>query len=107
MGSAYQYKSSLSSPTITFKQRQFADEHGTSAQRFFNLLCLAYGADADLFKDFVQKGFLPEDRAAGCASEYVQVSTAFDTLIGPYIDKRLARRLYKRWLPPLSAKPKE
>ena len=27
-------------------------------------------------------------------------------LIGPYIDKALARKLHKRWLPPVSTKPK-
>jgi hypothetical protein len=37
----------------------------------------------------------------GCEREYIQVSYAFNTLIGPYIDKRLARALHKRWLPPI------
>jgi hypothetical protein len=41
LGSAYQYKGDLSSPTVTIKQQSFADEHGTSAQRFYNLLCTA------------------------------------------------------------------
>jgi hypothetical protein len=27
------------------------DVHGTPAQRFYNLLCIAYGADAQLFGD--------------------------------------------------------
>ena len=106
LGSAYQYKGDLSSPTVTMKQQAFADEHGTSAQRFFNLLCTAYGSDPKLFKDVVEKGFLPEDRAIGCEQEYAQLSHAFDTLIGPHIDRRLARKLQKRWLPPITAKPK-
>ena len=105
LGSAYQYKGDLSSPTVTIKQQAFADEHGTSAQRFFNLLCTAYGSDPKLFKDVVEKGFLPEDRAIGCEQEYAQLSHAFDSLIGPHIDKRLARKLQKRWLPPITAKP--
>jgi hypothetical protein len=50
----------------------------------------------------VDKGFLPEDRAVGCEREYAQVSHAFESLIGPHIDKRLARRLHKRWLPPVT-----
>jgi hypothetical protein len=106
LGSAYQYKNDLSSPTVTMTQQKFADEHGTSAQRFYNLLCMAYGADPKLFADVVEKNFLPEDRAVGCEREYAQVSHAFDTLIGPYIDRRLARKLHKRWLPPVSTKPK-
>ena len=66
LGSAYQYKGDLSSPTVTIKQQYFADEHGTPTQRFYNLLCMAYGADPKLFGDVVGKGFLPEDRAVGC-----------------------------------------
>jgi hypothetical protein len=103
LGSAYQYKGDLSSPTVTIKQQNLADEHGTPAQRFYNLLCTAYGADPKLFGDVVQKGFLPEERAVGCEREYIQIAHAFNTLIGPYIDRRLARTLHKRWLPPVTA----
>src|SRR5262249_50195375 len=62
LGSAYQYKHELSSPTLTISQQEFADEHGTPAQRFYNLLCIAYGADPKLFSDVAEKGFLPEIR---------------------------------------------
>jgi Putative metallopeptidase len=106
LGSAYQYKGDLSSPKITITQQKLADEHGTPAQRFFNLLCMAYGADQKLFGDVVEKGFLPQDRAVGCVHEYAQVSHAFDTLIGPYIDRILARKLHKQWLPPVTTMPK-
>jgi hypothetical protein len=106
LGSAYQYKGDLSSPTVTLAQQKFADEHGTPAQRFFNLLCAAYGADPKLFADIVEKGFLPQDRAAGCEREYIQISHAFETLIGPHIDRRLARKLHKRWLPPITTNPR-
>jgi hypothetical protein len=102
LGSAYQYKGDLSSPTVTVAQQNFADEHGTPAQRFYNVLCMAYGADPKLFADVVKKEFLPEDRAIGCEREYTQIAHAFDTLIGPHIDKALARRLHKRWLPPVA-----
>jgi len=102
LGSAYQYKGDLSSPTVTVTQQNFADEHGTPAQRFYNVLCMAYGADPKLFADVVKKEFLPEDRAIGCEREYMQVAHAFNTLIGPHIDKALARKLHKRWLPPVA-----
>ena len=107
LGSSYQYKGDLSAPTVTLTQQKFADEHGTSAQRFFNLLCLAYGSDPKLFGDVIEKNFLPEERAVGCESEYVQVSHAFRTLIGPYIDRKLARKFHRRWLPPVSTQPKK
>jgi Putative metallopeptidase len=106
LGSAYQYKGDLASPTLTIKQQSFADEHGTPAQRFFNLLCTAYGSDPNLFADVVEKGFLPEDRAVICKREFTQLSHAFDTLIGPHIDRKLARKLHKRWLPPVTTKLK-
>jgi hypothetical protein len=105
LGSAYQYKGDLASPTLTIKQQNFADEHGTPAQRFFNLLCTAYGSDPKLFGDVVEKGFLPEDRAVGCEREYTQLSHAFRTLVGPHIDAKLARKLHKHWLPPVTTKP--
>ena len=105
LGSAYQYKGDLSAPSVTIAQQKLADEHGTPAQRFFNLLCMAYGADPKLFADVVEKNFLPEDRAVGCEREYVQVAHAFNTLLGPYIDRRLARKLHRRWLPPVDTKP--
>ena len=100
LGSAYQYKGDLASPTLTVNQQNFADEHGTPAQRFFNLLCTAYGSDPKLFADVIKEGFLPEDRAVGCEREYLQLSHAFETLIRPSIDRKLARKLHKRWLPP-------
>ena len=106
LGSAYQYKGDLSSPTVTMPQQKFADEHGTPTQRFYNLLCMAYGADQKLFADVVEKGFLPKDRAEGCEDEYQQVAYAIDTLIGPFVDRRLARKLHKQWLPPVTMKPK-
>ena len=106
LGSAYQYKGDLSSPTVTMTQQKFADEHGTPTQRFFNLLCMAYGADPKLFGDVVSSGFLPNERAVGCEREYIQVSHAFNTLIGPFIDQGLARKLHKRWLPPVTTTPK-
>jgi hypothetical protein len=105
LGSAYQYKADLSSATVTMTQQKFSDEHGTPAQRFYNLLCMAYGADPKLFSDVVEKGFLPADRAVSCDREYIQVSYAFDTLIGPHIDKAIARKLHKQWLPPVTTKP--
>ena len=106
LGSAYQYKGDMASPTITITQQKFADAHGTPAERFFNLLCTAYGSDPNLFADVVEKGFLPEDRAVACKREYIQLSHAFATLIGPHVDRKLARKLHKRWLPPVTTKPR-
>lgn len=78
----------------------YADEHGTPAQRFFNVLCIAYGADTKLFGDIVSKGFLPKSRAEYCEEEYEQVQDAVDLLIVPHIDLDLADELMgDPWLP--------
>ena len=78
----------------------YADEHGTPAQRFFNVLCIAYGADTKLFGDIVSKGYLPKSRAEYCEEEYEQVQDAVDLLIVPHIDLDLADELMgKPWLP--------
>lgn len=68
------------------RQTTFSDEHGTPAQRLYNLLCIAYGSDKDLFADIVEKGFLPQERADICEDEYRQVDLAYRTLIEPHID---------------------
>ncbi|MBX9825420.1 MAG: DUF4344 domain-containing metallopeptidase [Xanthobacteraceae bacterium] len=107
MGNAYQYKGDVQSPTVSMPLKKFADEHGTPSQRFYNVLCLAYGADKVLFADFVSKGYLPQDRAEGCEGEYAQVDFAFKRLIMPSIDVKLARSLHKRWLLPADTRLKK
>jgi hypothetical protein len=64
-----------------------ADEHGTPAQRLYNLLCIAYGSDKEAFADVVKKGYLPPDRAERCEDEFQQVDYAYRTLIAPHVDK--------------------
>jgi hypothetical protein len=83
------------------KLETFSDVHGISAQRFYNVLCLAYGADPALFADVVQKGYLPKSRAEGCGDEYKQVDYAFKKLISPSIDQALQKKVRsKKWLKP-------
>jgi Putative metallopeptidase len=68
------------------RYRTFADEHGTPAQRLYNLLCIAYGSDKELFADIVEKEFLPRERAESCEDEYRQIDFAHQTLIAPHVD---------------------
>ena len=102
-GAVYQYRSGVKSETQTITTKRFADEHGTLSQPFFNILCLAYGADAELFKDIVESGYLPKERADECGDEYSHVAYAFKTLIGPYVDRKLAANFHKNWLPPINS----
>lgn len=94
---AYSYKIDASKPST--RKNPFADEHGLPAQRFYNVLCMAYGADPKLFADLVDKGYLPRERAERCVDEYEQVVKALNKLIGPYIDQTRARQVRaKQWL---------
>jgi len=79
--------------------------HGVPAQRMFNLLCMAYGADPTLFADLVDKGDLPRERAETCGEEYQQVAYAFEKQIAPHMDETLrlttsARFKSQQWLKP-------
>ena len=57
------------------------------------------GGGRKLFADLIEKGYLPKDRAEGCAGEYDQFARAMTKLIRPYIDQTRAKRVRaKRWL---------
>jgi hypothetical protein len=84
--------------------QKYSSVHGLPEQRFFNLLCLAYGADPKLFADVVEKEYLPKRRAGNCEYEYQSFARAFRSEIGgPHIDRQMARVvLDTTWLPPQS-----
>ncbi|MEL7261235.1 MAG: DUF4344 domain-containing metallopeptidase [Pseudomonadota bacterium] len=46
------------------------DVHGPDAQRFFNTVCLFYGADPEGRSEFAEDMDLPEARAETCPEEY-------------------------------------
>lgn len=105
LGNAYQYKGDLRAPALVRSLRHFSDVHGTPSQRYYNVLCIAYGADPELFADFVTSGKLPQDRAEGCEFEYKQVVNAWQKLIAPYIDQDVKNELHMSWLPPVDTQP--
>ncbi|HVO96298.1 MAG TPA: DUF4344 domain-containing metallopeptidase [Terriglobales bacterium] len=97
LGSAYAYASELKVRRARDLKRPrlkvarhitFADEHGTPAQRLYNLLCLAYGSDKVLFADVVKMGFLPSERAEQCEDEYKQIDYAYRMLIAPHVVRK-------------------
>lgn len=93
-GAAYLY--AIEAMQKSARLKDFADVHGLPAQRFYNLLCMAYGAHPKTYADLVEKGLLPKERAEGCEDEYAQVAHAYETLIMPHIDRRRAARLRAR-----------
>jgi hypothetical protein len=97
-GAAYSYRDAVHNLTVILPLQAFADVHGLPAQRFYNLLCVAYGADPELFADIMKD--LPKQRAADCKREFQQVAFAFQELILPHVDQHLAKHvMQKSWLP--------
>ena len=76
-GAAFSYKNYVQNPKITVRLEAFSEVHGAPMQRFYNLLCMAYGADRETFGDLVEKGFLPQARAKNCRVEFGEVNFAF------------------------------
>jgi hypothetical protein len=100
LGAAHSYKKYVQNPTVTAPLTAFSDEHGPPAQRFYNLLCLAYGADPVLFADVVEKDYLPKERARSCRRQFGELNYAFHQLILPHLDRQLAKQVMdKGWLP--------
>jgi hypothetical protein len=82
--------------------KDYADEHGTAGQRFYNELCWAYGGNPAAFKDMVDAGWLPKERAANCTAEYELIKAAFAKTILPFIDPVMMKKVQERdWLKPL------
>ena len=54
-GIAYAYMAEATATTAPPKLQDFANEHGTPAQRYYNVLCIAYGADPGYFGQFVER----------------------------------------------------
>ena len=73
----------------TWTGRDFASTESPEAQRFFNFLCIAYGADPIAFDGLKTNGTLPDYRVGQCAREFQQVRKAFDLRVMPYIDADL------------------
>jgi hypothetical protein len=74
-------------------EEQQADIHELPAQRYYNVLCMAYGDDPNLFADAIQYWHLPETRAKNCHYEYLRYQYAFRALISPYVDYALVEKL--------------
>jgi hypothetical protein len=102
LGAAYSYKEYIKNPRVCVPLIAFADGHGAPMQRYYNLMCIGYGADPGSFSSLVENGFLPKSRAESCRTEYNEVNFAFHTVIAPHLDPELAKRvLDKSWLPDL------
>lgn len=103
-GAAWQFKEYISDyrtkPQVKLQLAAFSSNHGQPEERFFNLMCMAYGADPVTFGDLTRNGYLPSARASTCGYEYNTLVFAFHREITPHIDLQMARRvLDTHWLP--------
>jgi hypothetical protein len=67
-------------------RKKLADVHLLAEQRYYNWMCLAYGARPALFGDLVRDNVLTAERAETCQDEYRRAAYAVTKLMGPYID---------------------
>jgi hypothetical protein len=92
-GTAYEFltesKEEKSESTIAY-----ASEHGTAEQRYYNVLCLAFGADPKRFSSLKSKNILPEERADACQDEFEQIEDAYKAVILPHVDQALAEKVW-------------
>ena len=59
----------------------FWDVHGPDMQRYFNLVCLFYGANPEEREDVAADLGLPEERADYCPDEYAQAAESWGAVI--------------------------
>jgi hypothetical protein len=76
-------------PVVPTRLANFATDHGLPQERFYNLVCLAFGANSQEFADFAS--FLPPTRSPNCSHEYQTLVRAFRQEIRPHIDMEQAR----------------
>ena len=67
-----------------FDDSTFADEHSLGPQRFYNLLCYAYGSDSARYSFLVEDGILPKARATRCEQEWLQLKVSMGRLLLPH-----------------------
>ena len=91
-------------PAVPTRLAAFASDHGLPQERFYNLLCLAFGANKEEFAD--AQSYLPPTRSPKCWYEYQTLLRAFHKEISPHVDQEMARRVLDTdWLQELESKP--
>lgn len=57
------------------------DVHGPDEQRFYNLVCIFYGADPDTREGLAEELGLPQERAEGCPDEFALANDSWSQVI--------------------------
>lgn len=105
-GAAFSYKNYVNNPKVVVPLEAFSEVHGAPMQRFYNLLCMAYGADRETFGDLVTNGYLPQARARNCRVEFGEANFAFQQTVRPSVDRDMAKKVLEgTWLPDVLEHP--
>jgi Putative metallopeptidase len=100
-GAAWAYKEYISdyrtNPEVKIRLAGFASNHGQPEERFYNLMCMAYGADPVTFADVTEVGFLPPNRSPTCKIEFEKLKHAFHKAVWPHVDHKMAMQVMDMW----------
>jgi putative metallopeptidase DUF4344 len=99
-GAAYGYhayiKDLSTKPQVTLPLAAFSSDHGAPEERYFNLICMAYGYDERLFSLEMNK--IPPSRAQKCKYEYEDIKYAMRTVFWSHLDhEKVKRVLAMKW----------
>lgn len=97
----------ISATQSNLKNFPFYDEHSPDVRRYYNILCIATGADPLRFIPMAVEDGVPESRLAKCAEEYKKKHAAWETLIAPHLHGMLGRLLHTGGRMTLKAGPVE
>jgi Putative metallopeptidase len=106
-GAAWQWKDYISdyrtNREVQLRLAGFSSNHGQPEQRFYDLMCMAYGADPTKFAQLTDDGYLPPSRTPSCKYEYRTLAYAFKRDIVPHLDFDMAKNIWDmQWLPDTS-----
>ncbi len=77
----------------------FASSHSPPIQRFYQLVCTAYGWDESLF-GYVREKYLDPERADECPDEVETLKASFSKLIGPHLHSQTRHAIeIGSWMP--------
>lgn len=63
----------------------FAGEHSLDRQRYYNLVCWAYGSDPDNSQALIDDWELPQERAEQCGAEYALLDRSWTRLLRDHL----------------------
>jgi hypothetical protein len=67
------------------KKGDFIDEHALNQQRYYNIVCMVYGASPEKYSGLVTKLNYPESRLNGCRQESAFMFRNWGRLLKPYL----------------------